>query len=79
MFGFVPVPCCFDDHSFVALFEVWETGGFPKKGFALIPKNCFAILYLSVCHVDFRITCFSFCGLMVVFGIMPVFLYFGVL
>ena len=38
-----------------------------------------AILYLLVCHVNFRTACFPFCGLMIFFGIMHEFLYFGVL
>ena len=35
---FVPVPCCFDDCSFVVLSEAWVSYA---SSFVLFPQDCF--------------------------------------
>ena len=53
---FVPVPCCFDDCSFVVQSEVREV---MPSCFVLFSQGCFGKIGTSWLHINFRIVCSS--------------------
>jgi len=54
---FVPMPCCFDYHSFVVLAEVWKIYA---TYFLLFPQDCLGNSSVLWLHINFRIICSSF-------------------